>query len=253
MPHSTSEGSGQRARSTSRPAIVKFSNDAHTATEAFPDHVDLSTHQFSEHSSNLSKPIGLNGNLPLAERWTPRKEPESTWMNGSSSTPSRSHGRQKSLSDAIRTIRTRRGSVSANAHEIAEALKAPVSPKLIVNDQTPPPKRLLTPFIDPLHYLVPIVSFDQYVLKVNTERFREACDFNTGTICLRRIILSAFLVAGHYISFTKERDSRPSIWYKKTDSRSHHDHAPSRCFPNWRSSSELESDFDHTSLPCPYN
>jgi solute carrier family 35 protein E1 len=42
------------------------------------------------------------------------------------------HGRQKSLSDAFRTIRTRRASVSANVHEISDALKAPVSPKLIV-------------------------------------------------------------------------------------------------------------------------
>ena len=42
------------------------------------------------------------------------------------------HTRQKSLSDAIRTIRTRKGSVSANAHEIADALKAPVSVRLIV-------------------------------------------------------------------------------------------------------------------------
>jgi solute carrier family 35, member E1 len=45
-----------------------------------------------------------------------------------------SYGRQKSLSDAFRTIRTRRASVGANAHEIAEALKAPVSPKLIVRN-----------------------------------------------------------------------------------------------------------------------
>jgi solute carrier family 35 protein E1 len=56
-------------------------------------------------------------------------------MNGASgraATAARGHSRQKSLTDAFRTIRTRKGSVSANAQEIAEALKAPVSPKLIV-------------------------------------------------------------------------------------------------------------------------
>jgi solute carrier family 35 protein E1 len=42
------------------------------------------------------------------------------------------HGRQKSLSEAIRTIRTRTGSISQNALEIADALKAPVSPVLVV-------------------------------------------------------------------------------------------------------------------------
>lgn len=51
------------------------------------------------------------------------------WTNGQGTR----HGRQKSLSDAIRTIKTRKGSVSANAHEIADALKAPVSVKLIVS------------------------------------------------------------------------------------------------------------------------
>jgi solute carrier family 35 protein E1 len=42
------------------------------------------------------------------------------------------HGRQKSLSEAIQTVRGRKASISENAHEIAEALKAPVSWKLII-------------------------------------------------------------------------------------------------------------------------
>jgi solute carrier family 35, member E1 len=42
------------------------------------------------------------------------------------------HKRQKSLTEAIRTIRTRSGSVSQNVQEIADALKAPVSPTLVV-------------------------------------------------------------------------------------------------------------------------
>jgi solute carrier family 35 protein E1 len=42
------------------------------------------------------------------------------------------HGRQKSLSEAIQTVRTRKASISENAHEIAESLKAPVSWKLII-------------------------------------------------------------------------------------------------------------------------
>ncbi|ATY67491.1 glucose-6-phosphate phosphate translocator 1 [Cordyceps militaris] len=44
----------------------------------------------------------------------------------------RGHARQNSLSDAFRTIRTRNGSLSQNAHELADALKAPVSPKLVI-------------------------------------------------------------------------------------------------------------------------
>jgi solute carrier family 35 protein E1 len=44
-----------------------------------------------------------------------------------------SHSRsRKSVSDALNNFRTRQGSVSENAQELAEALKAPVSYKLIV-------------------------------------------------------------------------------------------------------------------------
>ncbi|SLM34328.1 triose-phosphate transporter [Lasallia pustulata] len=76
--------------------------------------------------SPIAQPIS-NGFLH-SERWQPRRENHVAWSNGQETR----HGRQKSLSDAIRTIRTRKGSVSANAHEIADALKAPVSVKLVV-------------------------------------------------------------------------------------------------------------------------
>ncbi|TFA97575.1 hypothetical protein CCMA1212_010674 [Trichoderma ghanense] len=61
-----------------------------------------------------------NGNIngyPAANTW---------------SASGRSHARQKSLGDAFRTIRARKGSMSQNAHEIADALRAPVSPKLVM-------------------------------------------------------------------------------------------------------------------------
>ncbi|MCJ1307030.1 suppressor of loss of ypt1 [Agyrium rufum] len=83
-----------------------------------------------------------NGKLH-SERFPGRRNSTSLWGNGHavghqshSSGPSAwqpaRHSRQKSLSDALRTIRTRKGSVSANAHEIAEALKAPVSYRLVI-------------------------------------------------------------------------------------------------------------------------
>ncbi|KAI4120382.1 MAG: hypothetical protein LQ338_007059 [Usnochroma carphineum] len=66
------------------------------------------------------------------EKWQARRDNHVAWSNGHiTGTPSK-HGRQKSISEAIRTIRTRKGSVTANAAEIADALKAPVSVKLIV-------------------------------------------------------------------------------------------------------------------------
>lgn len=81
---------------------------------------------------------GENG-FPPGDRWYPRKDKGSRWVNGSAGAGTGTrHGRQKSLSEAIRTIKGRRGSVSANAHEIAEALRAPVSAKLIVRSSRIP-------------------------------------------------------------------------------------------------------------------
>lgn len=67
-----------------------------------------------------------------SERWQPRRDSKYGHLNGTAHAPTTRHGRQKSLSEALRTIRTRKGSVSQNVHEITDALKAPVSPRLIV-------------------------------------------------------------------------------------------------------------------------
>ncbi|KAL8844073.1 MAG: hypothetical protein Q9205_001426 [Flavoplaca limonia] len=74
---------------------------------------------------------GANGG-PRDDRWQARKDHHIAWSNGHLSGTPPKHGRQKSISEAIRTIRTRKGSVSANAAEIADALKAPVSIRLIL-------------------------------------------------------------------------------------------------------------------------
>ncbi|KAF5001453.1 hypothetical protein FGRMN_1049 [Fusarium graminum] len=95
-------------------------------TEKFPDFVDTPLGE-SPAESPLNPPSWANA-APLrpSDRWHPVSRQENGW-----STASRGHGRQKSLTDAIRTIRGRNGSVGQNAHEIADALRAPVSPKLI--------------------------------------------------------------------------------------------------------------------------
>lgn len=91
-------------------------------------------------STKVSSARTPSPNVPKANgilqssRWQHRRGSHLAWENnhGHFSGHSPRHDRQKSLSDAIRTIRTRKGSVSANAQEIAEALKAPVSIKLVV-------------------------------------------------------------------------------------------------------------------------
>lgn len=66
------------------------------------------------------------------EKWEPRKS--AYYPRDATNGPLRTskHRPRKSISEAITTIRTRNGSVSANAQELAEALRAPVSYRLTV-------------------------------------------------------------------------------------------------------------------------
>ncbi|KAH7311739.1 triose-phosphate transporter family-domain-containing protein [Stachybotrys elegans] len=107
--------------------------------EKFPDHIDApqtgnGIRSPSPLRQSTTYPNG-NGTAVRADRWAPapRREngfsPRPGWSNGHAH--GRDHNRQKSLGDAFRTIRARNGSMSQNAHEIAGALRAPVSPRLI--------------------------------------------------------------------------------------------------------------------------
>jgi solute carrier family 35 protein E1 len=102
--------------------------------DLLPTHEEEPFGLSSSRTASPSHAAHTNGYaLPSAsDRWQPRKEARVGFANHSNTGPSNRHGRQKSLSEAFQTIRTRKGSVSQNAHEIADALKAPLSPKLIV-------------------------------------------------------------------------------------------------------------------------
>lgn len=65
--------------------------------------------------------------------WEGRNMGASTWdhTNGSTKIP-RTRPSRKSVSEAFRTIRARNTSVSANANELAQVLRAPLSCRLIV-------------------------------------------------------------------------------------------------------------------------
>jgi solute carrier family 35 protein E1 len=100
-----------------------------------PDYLPrLSTENYKKDDLSLS-----HENSPVREssQWMPRRHSSRgtrwTGSNGPSPAYSTRHKRQKSLGEAFHNIRTRSGSVSQNAMEIAEALKAPVSPALVVS------------------------------------------------------------------------------------------------------------------------
>jgi solute carrier family 35 protein E1 len=99
--------------------------------DLLPTHEEEPFGVSSSRTPSPNPPTEQNGSALLG-KWQPRKDMKYGRMNGAAQTPSSRHGRQKSLSEAFRTIRTRKASVSQNAHELADALKAPVSPRLIV-------------------------------------------------------------------------------------------------------------------------
>lgn len=105
--------------------------------EKFPDHIDApltgngsaATGGGGPPHYQQSQPGRITLNVP------PRDSSTSVWTPSGNTSIGR-HNRQKSLTDAFRTIRARNGSVGQNAHEIADALRAPLSPKLIVRYTT---------------------------------------------------------------------------------------------------------------------
>ncbi|KAF2840270.1 TPT-domain-containing protein [Patellaria atrata CBS 101060] len=122
--------SGAEALSPSSPIgqnTYKFPPFSH---DALPTHYENPTGYPSSRDTSPNPGTQLNGGV-ANERWTPRRNSNVRWGNGAAVHGGGRHGRQKSLSEAIRTIKGRRASVSANAHEIADALKPPISPKLI--------------------------------------------------------------------------------------------------------------------------
>ncbi|KAJ4314576.1 hypothetical protein N0V94_006403 [Neodidymelliopsis sp. IMI 364377] len=100
--------------------------------DLLPTHEEEPFGLSSSRNASPSHAAHANGYAIPADRWQPRKEARVGFANGSMSGSLNRHGRQKSLSEAFHTIRTRKGSVSQNAHEIADALKAPLSPRLVL-------------------------------------------------------------------------------------------------------------------------
>lgn len=90
--------------------------------DAFPS-LDGDTLQHNPSEGSIGPP------LPVSEKWQPARKS----LSAAAFPPKRTHTRsQSSITETFGHIRTRTQSVSKNAHEIAEALKAPVSYKLIV-------------------------------------------------------------------------------------------------------------------------
>ncbi|CZT23843.1 related to glucose-6-phosphate/phosphate and phosphoenolpyruvate/phosphate antiporter [Ramularia collo-cygni] len=145
LPHATSDV--ERRRSSSQQPPSKFPD----FTDPFPSSFDGEQEQrhgqggedvFESGGEDISRgpsprplPNGLPPGLHSSERWPTRRDSTAkSWASWASNGRLRDTrpGRQKSLSEAIRTVRRRKASMSENAQEIAQALKAPVSMRLVL-------------------------------------------------------------------------------------------------------------------------
>ncbi|KAK5136489.1 hypothetical protein LTR08_003134 [Meristemomyces frigidus] len=134
-PHATGATQEPRRRSSSIQANGRYKfpdiSQDHLNSDAFDEE------ELDDISTPNGLPPGLHSNVRWPARKASRKDGWSTWTGkpgggGEGAGAARGHGRQKSLSEAIQVVRTRKASISENAHEIAEALKAPVSLKLVL-------------------------------------------------------------------------------------------------------------------------
>ena len=123
----------ERRRSSSSNPREKFPK-----LDASKDEEPSNKHDESETSRRGSvrtlSPARTKGVLHSERGQAPWKDNYLAWGDGHLNVASpRQHSRHRSLSDALRNIRTRKASISENAHEIAEALKAPISLKILAS------------------------------------------------------------------------------------------------------------------------
>lgn len=130
-----------------------------------------------------------------SDLWEPRKSSfyAREHPNGAARVPK--HRPRKSISEALTTIRARNGSVSANAQELAEALRAPVSYRLIVCC-TPGHHHtsgvLANEPKGSLHRVVFDLRPHEHVLQIHSERFTNADHFNNCPIRIRFGLVPTF-------------------------------------------------------------
>lgn len=130
MATTTVTGHGRRSsmRQADLQTPVKSSQPTSSPVDQFPPYEETLDSAIGSGRPNPSPSVKYASN----DQWEPRKSAfySRDYTNGSIRNPKQRP--RKSISEAITSIRTRNGSVSANAHELAEALRAPVSYRLIV-------------------------------------------------------------------------------------------------------------------------
>lgn len=125
--------------------------------DKFPEFEDSPASTTNDPNSHLSATTVRHNQ---EEYWQPRKNGHASWDHSNGGALPSKHRPRKSIGEAIASIRTRNASVSVNAHDLADALKAPVSYKLIVSRITLRVSRMVVVL------RVLIVSFPPFVRRL---------------------------------------------------------------------------------------
>lgn len=147
MTTTTVTGHGRRSsmRQAELQVQTKLSSSQPTSTpiDKFPPYEDSLEAAPGPNRVNASPSVKYTSN----GLWEPRKSALYSRDHPNGSVRNPKHRPRKSISEAITTIRTHNGSMSSNAQELAEALRAPVSYRLIVClESTPRRRRQNSPF-----------------------------------------------------------------------------------------------------------
>lgn len=144
-------------------------------------------------------------NAPPINNWPARKSSRTGWetRNGGGL---HTHRSKRSVGEAFDNLRQRRGSISANTQELAEALKAPISYKLIVSSFPghSQPSTKVDIYLGALYHLVHDIGAHQYILKIYTECLSETRYPDHCTICLCITMVSCLCLLGFRLSCSED-------------------------------------------------
>lgn len=174
--------------------------------DKFPEFEESPMSTTDDPNSHLTTPTIRH---PQEDYWQPRKNGHVAWDHPNGVVPHSSHRPRKSIGETIASLRTRNASVAVNAHELADALKAPVSYKLIVSRKPLPILELLFlwgltryfPLCPPgyVYHLVHDLSSHQYLLEIDLKHSSTPHYSHRCPICLRSCMVFIARICRIYI------------------------------------------------------
>jgi hypothetical protein len=163
--------------------------------EKFPSFEDTRSEEKS-HRVTSPQAYSQPANPLSVDNWPVRKLSQTGWENRNGGGILHKHRPKRSVSEAFDNFRQRRGSISANTHELAEALKAPISYKLIVSASPLTGRQTSNIAVGTLYCLVHDIRAHQYVLEIYIKRVSETRDIDNCSVRLCLTMVSRLRLLG---------------------------------------------------------